>query len=414
NLVYVGKGLFNPGGGAEFAASKLLSLITDPSIRITVLTDKNSLKEGNKRKSKKNRKILYHNKNIEKIIAVPLIKIKIPLITDIFNGIRFRKVIRQLKNEMKIDLIHIHGFNTFYVFFNSVNHKKEKKIGLTYIYTIHDFPEKWCWTPENFFPFNIIESIWKWLVKSLWRKLLNASKSTESPRIVFHALSSEIKEFLINFGIHSKNVFFLPNGRDDSYENLIAKGTGNKLPPGKREKFIVLCVGEINNRKNQSLLFRAMELNQAKNIKVILLGAPTPIVGRFYFMKIWSQLNPNIKGKIIWLGKITEQKKLVEVFNNSNLLVIPSFSEASPLVSFEAIQMEMPIISTATGSLIDTFPPQNRILKPNDPQLLGQTLDFFSENREKLKDYIISKKPVKTWIEIGNELTNHYFEFSNY
>jgi len=104
----------------------------------------------------------------------------------------------------------------------------------------------------------------------------------------------------------------------------------------------------IQNYKNPSL----------DKVKFLYVGRMSPEKGIFEFLKMFNQIefdaefsivgnsnNKNIEKKNInLLGYISDQKSLINIYDEHNIMVLPSFTDAAPYVLDEALARRRPVI----------------------------------------------------------------------
>ncbi len=414
-ILYVSKGLIEPLGGAETAAYKILKeLLQSNQIRkLVILTTKPldkielTIKEfllNNLNKSEK-----YFNKI--HFYCIPLVKKRIPIITDYFDARRFASAITKIISFEEINIIHIHTYSSFYIV-------PRKGWGIPILYTFHDFPSQWPSKPYNYIPFNYIEKGWKFIGEKYWQ-LITAKSSFENYNLFFHCLSSDIKNYLLKKGIPKQKVRIITNGFE------MVKGRGDHTTSSgfikkiqklffeeKKKKLKILIVGQINNTKNQHTILDGFERFSEVFPDTILLiaGGPTPIIGTFYLRKIWKNLKPRTKRKILWFGHISNRHLLEALYNLADLGIIMSYSEASPLTLGEYKSFNIPIITSNVGSLKDLLPEECKGLNPNSPEILKVKLENIVLNDHILETYseMIDSIQLLSWNEVSERMIEFY------
>ena len=113
-----------------------------------------------------------------------------------------------------------------------------------------------------------------------------------------------------------------------------------------------------------------------------------------------------------YVGWVTGEKK-IELLNNADVYVLPSYSEGLPISILEAMSYKLPIISTNIGGIPEVvFNAQNGyLITPGDQPALKRCIDKMLESsitRKKMgeKSYILSKKHFPN--EIEKELITIY------
>lgn len=138
-----------------------------------------------------------------------------------------------------------------------------------------------------------------------------------------HVPCMSIKNDWVKTGFNKNRVILVPHGVD------IKKF---KPKPTKHKDFNILFVGNGAIRKGLQYLIKAWEIiyKKQRNIKLIII----------------SKNVSNIKIPGIELLKKISSEDMPNVYNKSDLLILPSLSDAMPLVGLEAMACGLPIIMT--------------------------------------------------------------------
>jgi glycosyltransferase involved in cell wall biosynthesis len=82
----------------------------------------------------------------------------------------------------------------------------------------------------------------------------------------------------------------------------------------------------------------------------------------------------NLARHVEFLGVISGRQK-VETFVNADIFILPSYSEAAPVVVFEAMAAGLPVVATPVGMLPEVFDEQHILyVPPGDPDALAERL----------------------------------------
>lgn len=117
------------------------------------------------------------------------------------------------------------------------------------------------------------------------------------------------------------------------------------------EKKIFLTVSRLNPSKQiDKVISIFKKLNKKFDFLLIVAGSPSKIG---YLDLLIRKADPLIKSnKIIFTG-YKSSKELVNYYNASDLFIMPSKSEAGPVVSMEAMACNLPILSSNTGRVAE-------------------------------------------------------------
>lgn len=101
------------------------------------------------------------------------------------------------------------------------------------------------------------------------------------------------------------------------------------LPPPERSGLRILCVGTVSDRKNQSLLVRACARLAAagEGFECRIVGQPSPGVAERLNEEITAL---KLAGRVVLTGLVS-RAELLEYYGWSNIVVLPSREETSPL-----------------------------------------------------------------------------------
>lgn len=176
------------------------------------------------------------------------------------------------------------------------------------------------------------------------------------------AISSEISAQLNEISITNEKILRLPNGVDRS--RFVGK-------PGKLVKsstLKILFCGAVVPRKRLHLLLEALPL-LARDIDFHLTIAG-PCVDSAYQNKCEEIVKQySLLGKITWLGFVSN---VAPVFNESDLLCLPSKAEGMANVVLEAMASGVPFVVTRSSGMNDMLIHGSGVLVNADPESLSE------------------------------------------
>ena len=212
------------------------------------------------------------------------------------------------------DVVHIHGFFYYYALSVLLLHKKVK-----FVYTIHSDAAK-----EN----------------SVWDRRLIALKKFSFRHGLIHpvTISKESKRsFTAFYGLDSTLIYngipeYVTNDKTDKLREFrLTNKTKLFLHPGR-----------ISTPKNQVVLVKAFERLVKNGLDVVLL-----IAGSKQDLQIWSELEPYLNERIIYLGERSDVRDLLA---ESDAFCLPSIWEGMPVTLLEALAAGcIPICSPVGG-----------------------------------------------------------------
>ncbi|MCK9582137.1 MAG: glycosyltransferase family 4 protein [Endomicrobiales bacterium] len=254
------------------------------------------------------------------------------------------------------------------------------------------------------------ESIKQWHIKTLyplhWVLLYNEKRRfTKSKRIT--AVSQKVKDKVCNI----YNVS--PDKIDVIYPGISLKNTQLKSKEYLREElnipanaFILLFVANEFKRKGLSVILKALEFANNKDIFLLIAGSG----------KIKNYLNLtsfDIK-KVKFLGKVKDVSKL---YAASDLLVLPTKHEAFGMVAAEAMNESLAVLVSKLAGVAEIIKDENCLLyTPGDYKELLRKINFFASNKnlayecgQKLKTEV--KK--YSWEYVANKTILSYHKIAN-
>lgn len=201
----------------------------------------------------------------------------------------------------------------------------------------------------------------------------------------------------------------------------------------KPEKIHVIPYGvnvdQINKAKNQtSSIIGEMEL-----FRVIFVGSVIPRKGLHYLIKAWESLNfPN--SELVIIGRCPEkpylellkklitrtkirfidhlpQIKLAGYYQSADLFVLPSLSEGSALVVYEAMSAGLPILTTSNAGSVVRDGKDGFVIPPADVDALEEKLLWYYEHpleRKEMGNYGQNTVTNYSWEEYGKRLIKVY------
>ena len=229
--------------------------------------------------------------------------------------------------------------------------------------------------------------------------------------------SKELVEFFkIKYPKLRDKITYIPNGVDDFF----IKNDINRIYSFKDKENIVLTVGRIGDiiKSNETLLEAIIKIKDLKDWKFVFIGS---IKEQFKgYIKKYFKKYPFLKDRIIFVGEITERKRLYEFYQKSKIFCLTSLHESFGIVLVEAAYFGDFIVSSNFASARDITKNEKfgRIFNPGDSDKLANILQHLIKNEELLKEnyqeiqknaegkYSWSKIIQKLYIEFHNRRSN--------
>jgi glycosyltransferase involved in cell wall biosynthesis len=98
-----------------------------------------------------------------------------------------------------------------------------------------------------------------------------------------------------------------------------------------------------------------------------------------------------------FLGWISGMGKAI-ILNSSDVYILPSYNEGLPISILESMSYGKAIISTYVGGIPEIVRNKENglLINPGELKQIEQTIDFFLENPDQIKEYgVISKQKVQ-------------------
>jgi len=196
------------------------------------------------------------------------------------------------------------------------------------------------------------------------------------------AISKQTKSDLIKyFDIEPSKIEVIYQSCDNRFYDRVsqAQKSAVQLKFSLPEKFI-LCVGTIENRKNQLSILQAV-IKEKLAIAIVILGKPTEYI---------HQLNQfisehGIQKQVIFLHK-TNFGELQTIYQMAELLIYPSFFEGFGLPVIEAQASGCPVITSNISSLPEAGGDGALYINPEDISEIGHSIhNVLSDKQLKMK-----------------------------
>jgi glycosyltransferase involved in cell wall biosynthesis len=300
-------------GGSELAAYQVARFFADRGHDVTLIADtgeENSL-------STDGLEIVPIESRVQRFVS------KLPgnffqwLLQHLVGNLTAVMVARRLLKERRFDLVHAHG--SLGVILISLFSK------LPLVYTEQDAPPWQC----------RYRAWWERLTRNTVYRILSVTAFRRSDHVVatFELLRCEIVE---RWGVAETRVSMIPNG-----------ATGVAHAFGKCncgfERYC-LFVGRLTSRKGPDFVVHA--LAEAEDDVCCVFAGDGPM--RREIEQLAKKLG--VANRIAFLGKV-DPEELTPLYANADLLILPSVSEASPLVVAEAMACGTPVLATRIAGL---------------------------------------------------------------
>lgn len=220
------------------------------------------------------------------------------------------------------------------------------------------------------------------------------SACKNSDRII--AISQQTKNDIVQFfGIDERKIDVVYQGCDPIFQltcsaaELAQVRLNYQLPT-----HYLLCVGTLENRKNQLVILKAL-VHLPEHIHLVLVGKSTPYehVLRAYILA--NQLEDRVK-----IISNVDFKDLPSIYQQAEMFVYPSLFEGFGIPILEALTSGTPVIAAKGSCLEEAGGPHSLYFQPNDEIELTESIAQILADKS-LKNEMIKK---------GNEFALNFSE----
>ena len=298
--------------------------------------------------------------------------------------LRFHRKISIIQNDLesKIDLKEIGLIHAHFLFSDgAVAYRLKKKYNIPYIVSVR------ATDIHTFFRYMIH-------LRSLGNKIIN-----EAERVIFinpSYVDIFNRKFRMSFLDSEKDKFkIIPNAIDDGWFERPMK------PKYVSDIVRLIYVGRIIKRKKLDVVIKALDrLNEENNNRFRL-----DVVGEGSFEESVKKM---AGGHVKFHGRINSISKLISIYDQSHIFVMPAVRETFGLVYIEAMSQGLPIIF-CKGEAVDGFFRENsvgRAVKPNSVTAVCDAVISILGEYGNMSNNAIKESKRFNW----NEVTAQYLE----
>lgn len=282
----------------------------------------------------------------------------------LFIPIGFRK---ELQQQLEIcDVLHIHEFRSTLTIPAA---RLAREMSLPYVLSPHGG----------------LRHLGKHLAKRTFDRLWGESILDHAAAVL--VLSSQERADALSFRVHESRIFHLPNALDVSGYAAMPRPDAFRKRWNLTAAKIILFLGRLNRIKGIDVLIEAfLSLRQQRKDVQLVLAGPDDGEGRHI---------PK-RNDILKTGYLDQPEKL-EALSAADVVVLPSRSEASPVVLFEALLCRRPVIVSSACELPMTPPETHGVLRfqslnsaeLRDRLLFALTNAYLSDNAAVGRDFVL-------------------------
>lgn len=228
--------------------------------------------------------------------------------------------------------------------------------------------------------------------------------------------STYTKNLMYELKALTRNVLTIREGTDIERFNLSISGNNVKLSYNLGNKFLLLTVARLVERKGIEYLIYAMKYVLSKHPECVLI-----VIGEGPLKQKLMELAKGlgIEKNIIFISKVSD-KALPYYYAAADVFVLPSIAEALGVVLLEAMATGKPVIASRVGGIPEVaIDGKTGILVPKkSPQALSNAIISLMEDRNTLqmlgrnaRFHIIEKF---SWTRIAKEFEEALIQFLSF
>jgi len=234
----------------------------------------------------------------------------------------------------------------------------------------------------------------------LAKKIIADSKSTKDDIIKF-------------FKIDPAKVKVVYLASDSQFKKLANQEKDKKvLKKYGIDKKYILSAGTIEPRKNYPTLIKAFNYikhnNNDFNYRLVIVGRTGWKSEATYRER---ELSP-YKDDILFIGRVSD-KELVQIYNQAEIFVYPSFFEGFGLPPVEAMSCGLPVIASDSSSLKEVVGNAGILVPSEDYREISKQISYILKNekiKKKLKEKSLKQAQKFSWEKTARKTLNIYNE----
>jgi len=271
------------------------------------------------------------------------------------------------------DVVHTHGYRS-----DLVDSGVARALGIPTVSTFHGFTGG-----------PLRNRFYEWLQRRVARRM---------DAVV--AVSRPLGDRLVDSGVTRGRVHVVPNAhtpRVTFVDRMAARRTLG-LPS---DAFVVGWVGRLTNEKGADVLLDAVARFAGPVVVSIVGDGPERV-------QLVARASSRAPGRVHWHGIIPNAAQYLRAFD---VFALSSRTEGTPMVLFEAMDAEVPIVATRVGGVPDVLRPHDGILiDPENPAALAGAIGAIKSdplaavNRASSAKSRLREYDVGSWVEQYNAI----------
>lgn len=283
-----------------------------------------------------------------------------------------RRLVESLLLELEPDVLHTHGYRP-----DVLDAPMARAAGVPTVTTVHGFTRN-----------GLKNRMYEWLQRRAFRRF-----------DAVLAVSAPLHQELRASGIAPGRLHLMPNGWEASTEPTTREEARDRLglPADAR---VVGCVGRLSTEKAPDVLVRALAAMESDEPKpIVAFIGDGPLEGRCQD----AARELGVGHRIRWLGRRERAGQLMPAFD---ILALPSRTEGTPIVVFEAAAAGVPVVGTRVGGVPDLLGPGPNLVDPDDAEGLADALGLMLQDADartgaldRIRARIESDHALEPWVQ---------------
>ncbi|PCJ82685.1 MAG: hypothetical protein COA49_01085 [Bacteroidetes bacterium] len=238
--------------------------------------------------------------------------------------------------------------------------------------------------------FSLKERLEKIILRPIARKILLNANFTVS-------LGGRLTDVLLSVGVKKQEIVTIPNGIEECM--VLSQQKLSLIDSIDVEALKIVFIGRGEKGKGFDILISALKCLKRPLVIRIIGG--------------WEE-EEGMTHKMIFHGEITSHDRIIEIIDDSDILVLPSLSEGMPTVILEAMARGKAIIATDVGAVSELVDESNGVLiSPNNVNELVDAIKNLDLNQintlglssiSKVKDFTWERLSQKFVVEFEGKL----------
>lgn len=192
--------------------------------------------------------------------------------------------------------------------------------------------------------------------------------------------------------------------------NYISNNINNNLnnhTDKKNKKFNIICISRLIERKGISFLLEAIKKLKNKKIKLILVGKGKQEDELHQLAK-----DLEITDRVEFKGYV-DHDDIADIYQESDLFVLPSFNEGMSNALLEAMASGLPIISTDTGGTSELIDGNGILIQKGNSDEIAQAISTVMNDPKTFKQMGLKSREIAetmSWEAVAEEYCRLYME----